>query len=288
MDMKTLIMVVAQASLLMIVASVGLGAQWRDVVATVRKIGLLARGIVAVNVVVPAVAVILSALLPFEQPVKIGIAIMAVSPLAPLLTGKMVKAGVGASFAVGLNVALVLLAIVIVPITIALLSRIFPADASISAGDVAGLTARTVFAPLAAGLLLGTLAPRIARPLAKLLTIVGYAGIALVAAAVLYARGGEILALVGNGAVLAIIVTVVAGLLAGHLLGGPDPSGRTALALAASTRHPGLAAMIAQQNFTDPKVVPAIMLFLIVSLVVSTAYLAWFARRRRVGPTSAA
>lgn len=277
--MKTLILVIAQASLLMVVASVGLRAQWRDVIASIRKPKLLVRGIVAVNLVVPATAVLLCAILPMEQPVKIGIAIMAVSPLAPLLTGKMVKAGVEASSAIGLYVALVLLAIVIVPATIAVLSWIFPADASISVRDVAALAARTVLAPLAAGLLLGTMAPRFARPLSKMLMMIGYAGLALVAIAILYARGSDILALVGDGAVLAIIVTVIAGLAAGHLLGGPEPSGRTALALAATTRHPGLAAMIAQQNFGDPKVLPAIILFLLTSVTVSTAYLAWFARK---------
>lgn len=279
MDMKTIIMLVAQASLLMVVASVGLRAQWRDVIASIRKPKLLVRGIVAVNLVVPATAVLLCAILPIDQPVKIGIAIMAVSPLAPLLTGKMVKAGVEASSAIGLYVALVLLAIVIVPATIAVLSWIFPADASISVRDVAALAARTVLAPLAAGLLLGTMAPRFARPLSKMLMMIGYAGLALVAIAILYARGSDILALVGDGAVLAIIVTVIAGLAAGHLLGGPEPSGRTALALAATTRHPGLAAMIAQQNFGDPNVLPAIILFLLTSVAVSTAYLAWFARK---------
>jgi hypothetical protein len=46
--------------------------------------------------------------------------------------------------------------------------------------------------------------------------------------------------LVGNGAVLPIIAFVLVGLVIGHLLGGPTPENRTALAFSTASRHPGL------------------------------------------------
>ena len=61
------------------------------------------------------------------------------------------------------------------------------------------------------------------------------------------AVGPAIVSLVGNGTVLVIAAVVAAGLAAGHWLGGPDPDDRTALAIASSMRHPGVAMAIAER-----------------------------------------
>ena len=279
MDMKTLIPLVTTISMLMIVASVGLRAQWRDVAVAFQQSGLIWRGIVAVNLVVPLTAAVLCWALPIEPAIKTGIVIMAVSPLAPLMTSKVVKAGVEASFAVGLYVALVLLAVLIVPATIALLSAIFPPDATISVRAVAELTAKSVLVPLAAGLTIGMLAPKIAQPLAKLMTILGYIGVGLAGVVIVYAKAGDVMSLVGNGAILAIAITVIAGIAAGHFLASPNPDNQLTLGVAAAMRHPGLAAMIAQANFTDSRTALAPMLFMLTSTIVSTGYMQWMKRR---------
>jgi BASS family bile acid:Na+ symporter len=97
--------------------------------------------------------------------------------------------------------------------------------------------------------------------------------------AVLIAVGPAIVSLIGDGTVLAIAAVVVAGLLAGHWLGGPDPDDRTALAIAASMRHPGVALAIARLNFPDEKLAPAaVLLFLLVNVIVTLPYGVW--RRR--------
>lgn len=71
------------------------------------------------------------------------------------------------------------------------------------------------------------------------------------------------------------------GLLAGHWLGGPDPDDRTALAIASSTRHPGVALAIAQLNFPEETRMPAVLsLFLLVNALETLPYGAW--RRRRL------
>jgi len=74
---------------------------------------------------------------------------------------------------------------------------------------------------------------------------------------------------------------VAIGLIVGHLLGGPDPRDCVVLALATASRHPGVALAIAAANFPQEKrVLGAILLYLLISLVVSVAYLAW--RRREL------
>jgi bile acid:Na+ symporter, BASS family len=75
-------------------------------------------------------------------------------------------------------------------------------------------------------------------------------------------------------------VFVLIGLAAGHLLGGPDPDDRTVLALSTATRHPGVAIAIANANFPGGKLaVAAVLLYVLVSAVVSIPYLNWIKRR---------
>ncbi|HXG80243.1 MAG TPA: hypothetical protein VNJ05_00415 [Sphingomicrobium sp.] len=279
MDLKTLIPTVSQVTLILMVAAIGMQAHWREVIAAVRNFRGLWRAVLVVNIVVPAVAIAACLALPIDQPIRIGIVIIAVSPLAPLLTGKLMRAGMNASRTVGTYVMLVLLSVIIVPATVALISSILPPDASISAGEVAKLVSVSVLLPLAVGLLVGAWLPKLAERLAGPITLAGYVILGLLFVPVLISQAGQIVELFGNGTVLAMALTALAGIVAGHWLGGPDPVNRSALALAAATRHPGIAALIVHANFTDPRIMLSVMLFLAVSVAISAAYSLWIKKR---------
>jgi BASS family bile acid:Na+ symporter len=282
MEITTLISLIVQVSLILIVASVGLQARWRDLAFALSRPGLLLRGLIAVNLVVPLTATLFVLVLPVEPATKAGIVLMAVSPLAPFVPGKMIKAGAQASVAVGLYFALIMLAVLIVPATVALLDLLFPVEVSVPVVAIARFVLVSVLLPLAGGLVLAALLPSRAALLAKAAHLAGLVLLLPLVIGILALAGGQMLALIGNGTLAAIIVTVLAGVAAGHLLGGPEAGNRMALAAAASTRHPGIAALVAQRNFDDRGVMLAIVLFLLVSLVVGAVYLSW-ARRRLDG-----
>ena len=64
--------------------------------------------------------------------------------------------------------------------------------------------------------------------------------------------------------------------MAGHVLGGPDASDRTVLALSTASRHPGAAAAIASVNFPQERAAIAVLLlYLIVAGAASALYLRW-------------
>jgi BASS family bile acid:Na+ symporter len=86
-----------------------------------------------------------------------------------------------------------------------------------------------------------------------------------------------IVSLLGNGTLAAMVLLAAVGLAAGHLLGGPDRDDRTVLALATSSRHPGVAIAIAATCFPDDEkgVVAAVLLYLIVNALLSTPYQIW-------------
>jgi BASS family bile acid:Na+ symporter len=80
------------------------------------------------------------------------------------------------------------------------------------------------------------------------------------------------------GTISAIIAFTLIGITFGHFLGGPDPNDRTALALATSTRHPGIAIALAVSNIAEAEAVRAVavvLLYLLVSGIVATPYLNW-------------
>src|SRR5881394_3288596 len=107
-EFKSLIPPIVQASMMLVIFAIGLQARWGDLLCVLRRPGLLERSILAVNVVVPAVAVGLCLLFPVDRLTASGLIILAVSPLAPFVPGKMLKTGAGREFVVGTYVALVL------------------------------------------------------------------------------------------------------------------------------------------------------------------------------------
>jgi BASS family bile acid:Na+ symporter len=272
MDVKSLLPLAVQGSLMLLIFAIGLQSRWPDLVYALKRPGLLARGILAVNLIVPAIAILMCMILPVAPPVKAGLVIMSVSPLAPFAPGKMHKAGAEFSYATGLYVALILIAVVLVPVTVALLSALFGHDLSLPVSAIAPFVVTSVLLPILAGVLIGSLRPEFGRRAAAIATIAAYVVLLPVIVILLVAAGGKLLALFGDGTLIVIVVTVIVALAAGHWLGGPEPAQRTALAQAAATRHPGIAGLIAHRHFDDPRVMLAIVLFLLTSVILTGVY----------------
>lgn len=285
MDLARLIRVAIPASILLLVFSLGLRATAADATYLLRRPVLLLRALLAMNVVVPLVAAALAALFDLTPAVKIALLAMAVSPVPPILPGKQLKLGGRASYVYGLLVAASLAAIVLVPLAIEVLGRLFQREAHIGVAVVAKLVMLTVLLPLVAGLAVRHLAPGLAERVAPWTSRLGNVLLLAGLLPVLVAAWPGIVSLIGNGTVLAIAAVVAAGLAAGHLLGGPDAEDRTALAIASSMRHPGVALAIAQVNFPGETLVrAAVLLFLLVNVIVTMPYGAW--RKRRQGESA--
>lgn len=285
MDIKALLPLVVQGSLVLLVLAIGLQSRWADLLYVIERPRLLLKGFVAVNIVVPAAAAALCLMLPLAPAIVAGIVIMAVSPLAPFAPGKMLKTGADRSYVIGLYVALILLSVLIVPATMAILAAIGPKQVSLPIAAIASFVATSVLLPLVIGIAAGTLWPAISQRAAHVTTIVAYLLLLPLVVLVLLKAGGQIFGLIGDGALAAIVLTVVAGLAAGHVLGGPQPEHRMALAQAAATRHPGIAGLIVHRNFDNPQIMMAVLLFLLTSIVVSTIYTAWANKRLHAAPS---
>lgn len=272
MSIKDIISYAMEASLFALVMSVGLQSRWTDVVHVLRRPALLLRALLAVNVIVPLVAISLCFILPIAPWTKAGLVMMAVSPGAPFVPLKMLKGGAERSYVVGVYVALMLAAILIVPITAAILKPVAPQGVMVPVPLVAAFVIETVFVPLVVGLLVHSWSESLGKRAAPIMRKAAFL-ILLPAVVLIFIRfSRDFLGLIGDGTLLVIAASVAAGLAAGFILGGPDAASRNALGDAASTRHPGLAAAISQLHSNDTRVLAAIVLYLFASMAFSAAF----------------
>ena len=278
---------IIEASMMLLVLGIGLQSSPHDLSHMLARPGLLVRSMIAVNLVVPLTAILLCLIFPLAPATRAGIVVMAVSPLCPLVLSKMLKTGADRAAVIGGYVALILASIILVPLTVKLLALGLGRDFDAPVAELALLLATTVLLPLGAGILIASRWPKQAVRAARAVTMVAYVLFLPLVALLLYRSGPQMLALVGNGTLLVIVLTIGSGFAAGHLLGGPRPQYRLALAQAAATRHPAIAGLIAGANFEDREVMLAVFLFLFVGVLLSAVYARWLKRSAAPAPDPA-
>jgi bile acid:Na+ symporter, BASS family len=281
MSVIDLIRVAVLLSIALIVIGFALLSTWRDATSLFRQPSLLLRSLLAMNVILPLFAVLVVKFFTLRPAIEIVLICLAVSPVPPFLPQKQLKVAGHHEYIYGLLGATSLLSVVLVPVTIALIGAAFSRATHVSPGAVVRVVALTVLIPFAIGLLVHHLKPDLAVRLSGPLNKAGMALLVLALVPVLIKMWPGIVALVGDGTLIAIIAFIAVGLAAGHVLGGPQSSTRSVLALATATRHPGVALVIATANFPDDKqlILPALLLYLVVCTIISAPYVIW--RRRQ-------
>jgi hypothetical protein len=90
-------------------------------------------------------------------------------------------------------------------------------------------------------------------------------------------HGPTMLAVIGEGTVLAILVVIVFGLLLGQLLGGPDRGIRDALSSATVSRHPAIALLLATGAFPQQQttVIGTVLIYLLASILLPIFLMRW-------------
>ncbi len=291
MDLASLVRLAILASICLIVFSLGLRSTQEDALYLFRHPGELLRSMISMNVIMPLVAAALAAPFGLDPAMQITLVALAVSPVPPLLPRREMNVGGRVSYAVGLLTAAGLLAIVYVPIALNVIGRLFAVDVHMPTGIVARVVAITILGPLAAGIIVRRVAPALAARIARPVALVAFALLAVGVVLVLLKAWPAAWDMVGNGRVVVLVLFVVIGLAAGHLLGGPRAEDRTVLALSTALRHPGMALAIAGALFPEHHklVTGGLVVYLLVAQAIALPYLIW--RRRQlagVGSTAVA
>lgn len=281
MTVEQLIHLAVLFSVMLIVLSFALRATWRESISLFRNPSLLLRSLLAMSVLLPVFAATLVGLFTFRPAIEIALITLAVAPVPPFLPQKQLKLVGHNEYVYGLLVATSLLSILLAPLTVALIGLAFSRHTHIAPLAIARMVALTILIPFALGLIINQRMPAFAE---RASLLAGKVGLLLLAAAVvpvLIKMWPAIMSLVGDGTLLAFIAFVAVGLVVGHLLGGPDSVNGTVLALATSTRHPGVALVIATGIFPGDKfVAPALVIYLLVATIASVPYVKWRSRQR--------
>ena len=273
--MAAILLLLVKIAIAALMLSIGMSARFADFAYLWRRPALLLRSLLAMYVLVPLAAYILVRFLPLTGGVKAMLLVFAVSAGAPLLPRKLEKFD-GGAYAFSLVITSSLLAIVVVPAWVAWLAWHFEVAAEISALAVAKAMTMAFFLPLAAGMVLRLVAPALAERLAEKAGVIAGVMLAVIGAGLLVTHW-ELLLAVGTLGMLALIVLMLAALAIGHILGGPVPGNRTALAMACATRHIGIAVVVAT-TFHGPRPIVMLTVYVMATTLVSIPYLQW--RRR--------
>jgi BASS family bile acid:Na+ symporter len=238
------------------------------------------RGLFSVLVAVPVLALAVTRAFDLPRTTEIGIVLMAISPGAPVALRRSLAAGAHAAFASGLQISVALLAVVSMPLSIAALNEVYAGHARIEPADLMRQVFIAQLLPLGLGIALRHFGAAFA---VRIEPAVRSAGTVLLVVAVILvlAELWRPLYEAAAGTIAAMVLTTAAALAAGHLLGGPAPATRTAVAITSAARNPGLALLVATVNAASPAIIATVLTYVLVSLLAITPYAAWRHRAAR-------
>lgn len=265
-------------TLFTVIFSVGLAIPAGELRWIWRQPGPMGRGLFSVLIAVPVIALAVTRLFDLPRLVEIGIVLMAISPGAPVALRRSLGAGGHHAFAPSLQICSVALAVVSMPLTIAILNLLYAGHASISPWEVARQIFFSQLLPLGVGITMRQFGPHVADRIEPALRRFG-AALLVATLLILLLNLWEVTVRAGSGVLAAIVVTTAGALAAGHLLGGPEPSMRTAVAIGSAARNGGLALLVATRNDAPPAVIATILAYLVVSVFTIGPYVIW----RRLG-----
>jgi predicted Na+-dependent transporter len=261
--------------------SLGLLLEREQIITALRRRVLLAAVLFAVIVPVPALAVIAVKSFGLRGAVAGGIVLMAISPGAPVALRRAIQAGAGRGFAPALHLAIVMLAVVTVPISVMVMSWIFSVRFAISPLDVARQVFFAQLLPLGIGAALRAWRPATVTRLEPRLAAIS--NLMLLALAVLCVVAlGPRFAAIGWAPFIAGVGLTLCALVAGAIFAGRDASVRPAAAIAAAMRNPGLALLIATRNAAPPDVTAAVFEYALGLALVIVTFVAWRRWRSRL------
>ena len=184
--------------------------------------------------------------------------------------------------------AVVLLSVLAVFVSPVLVRAVLPGDANpeVPYLRLLGFYSLFLLAPLGAGILIGERDPRLAE---KLTSFLGVLSAALFIGFMLLTKSfrKEAVASVGGAAVAAMLVFILATMVTGWLLGGPQFERRHLLASTTSMRNAALALAVARESPQGALILPSLVAFSLLMVPPNTLLMLWgLIRARRAAGVS--
>ncbi|MFN2197354.1 MAG: bile acid:sodium symporter family protein [Anaerolineales bacterium] len=259
---------IAQLSGLLFVVSsmlaMGLSLTLAQIAQPLKNARLVILALLANFVLVPLLAYVITLVIPLDQPLQIGLIVLATAAGAPFLP-KLVQGARGdVAFGVGLMVLLMVVTIGYIPLVLPLLLP----GVQVSPWDIAKSLIVLMLVPLAIGLLIKSHSPDSAEHWQGVMNRVSGLAILVLLVVGLGLNVSNILSLVGTGGLLALLLFIVGSLVLGFVLGGSNPGMRSVMGLGTGQRNVSAAIVVAAQNFSGTMTLPFILVAAILMLLI--------------------
>jgi bile acid:Na+ symporter, BASS family len=274
------LLIALKGSVALLIFAVGLESRLKDLAYLQRRPGVMLRSLLAMYVVVPLLALIAVRLLRLPPGLELALVVLAISAGAPMLPRKLMRLG-NEEYVISLVVVSSLMAIVTVPAWLLLLGPRFTSLDTLDPATVASVLGKSFLLPMLLGIAVRGFMPDVSARLSDMLLKVVGTVFSACAIGLLMTHWQVVGAILGPP-ILTLGGFTLAALCAGHLLGGPDPNDRTALAVTSATRHVGVAMVIAAAT-PGPRTVVLIVAYTLASALVIVPYMKWRGRATATG-----
>ena len=267
--MSDIILVIAQISALTFILTsmlaMGLSLKVKQIIDPLKQVRTVLLALLANFVLVPALAYLITVIIPLDKGLATGLIIAGAAAGAPFLP-KLVQVAKGnAAFSVGLMTLLMVMTVLYLPL---MLPVLLP-GASVSPWDIAQSLIITMLLPLGIGLFIKARYQETAATLQPYMSQASSLAIVVMMVTILMLQYKTIIGTIGTGGLLAALLFLAGALLVGLLLGGRDASMRSVMGLGTAQRNLAAAMLVAAQNFGDePNVLVMVMLIGILGLIL--------------------
>jgi predicted Na+-dependent transporter len=255
------------AGLLFVVTSMlamGLSLTMGQIIQPLKNVRLVILALLANFVLVPALAYLILLLIPLEQSLAVGLAVLSMAAGAPFLP-KLVQGAKGnIAFSVGLMVLLMVVTIIYMPLVLPLMLQ----GVSVNPWDIAKSLIMLMLVPLAIGLLIKSHSPDSAAHWQPMMNKISSLAILILLVVGLGLNISNIITLIGTGGILALVLFIVGSLVIGLLLGGRDPGMRSVMGLGTAQRNVSAALVVAAQNFSGTNTLSFVLVGAILLLLI--------------------
>jgi len=244
--------------------AMGLDLTVGQIVAPLRNARLVVLSLLVNFVLMPLGALALAALLRLDQPLGVGLLLLGAAAGAPFLPKLAQIAKGNLAFGVGLMVLLMVVTVGYLPVVLPLLLP----GVSVDSAKIARSLFLLMLLPLAGALAVKAYFADVATRTKPLLDRLSNLGLIVLVLLIIVSNVNHVLAVFGTRGILAGLLFIAIGFVAGWLLGGPDTSTRRVLALGTAQRNIAAALVVGSQSFSDPKVVVMLVVVAIVGLLI--------------------
>lgn len=267
--MSEIITVIAQISALTFILTsmlaMGLSLTIKQIMDPLKEVRTVLLALLANFVLVPALAYLITIVIPLDDGLAIGLIIAGAAAGAPFLP-KLVQVAKGnAAFSVGLMTLLMVVTVIYLPL---MLPVLLP-GASVSPWDIAQSLIFTMLLPLGIGLFIKARYTETAASLQPHMSQISSLAIVLMLVTILALQFSTIIGTIGSGGILAALLFLIGSLVIGLLLGGKEAGMRSVMGLGTAQRNLAAAMLVAAQNFMDDvNVLVMVMLIGILGLIL--------------------